>query len=192
MPETPRGIPLYTTADPAKLDILLNGHANAMDFAITEAEQDTQDGESAPTVDDLPETGNWLGRTVYVEEDGTFRICIGLPNTWHIAYRVPVEGTVDWNPGWSAEPGHKIERDADHVTLNFNAGKTSAVVTEDIVGYLPEGFRPDAIVVTSASYHGTGAPGPATVTITTEGEVRVWFSPPITQTKLAFTTTFPI
>ncbi|SIN72940.1 hypothetical protein [Agromyces cerinus] len=189
---TPRGLPLYTTADPAKLDILLNGQSNAMDFAIGESEQDTRDGESAATVDDLPETGNWKGRGVFVEEDGTWRLCIGLPNTWINAYRVPVEGTISWQPGWSAEPGLSLERDADHVFLNFNAEKTSAVIGEETLGYLPAGFRPADKIYCSGSFHGTGDPGAAIISLEATGQMRVFFPGTTDQTNVAFCVAFPI
>ena len=194
MPTTnDRGFPLYSSGESMPgWAAAYNAQSNALSTALDASEATAKNDDSVELIADLPVTDNWIGRRIFVEEDKSLRVLETLPAVWMIAYRAPLIGTIDWEPGWSAEPGNSVERTADHVVVTFNGEKTSAVVSMEIVGYLPVGFRPGTVVYCSGSYHGTGNPGPTIVTVDTTGEIRIFFGGVATQTKLAFTVIFPI
>jgi len=188
-----RGFPLYSDSEAMPAwDVAYNAQSNLLSTALTESEDAGKEDDSVELIADLPVTGNWVGRRIWVVEDESLRVCRELPASWLIAFRTLLVGLIDWEAGWSAEPGHSVSRDASQVFITFNGEKTSSVVSGDIAGHLPVGFRPGATIYTAGSYHGTGDPGPAIVTITVGGEVRVFFGGTTTQKKLAFTVAFPI
>jgi hypothetical protein len=61
-------------------------------------------GETRSTVAGLPGSGNWIGRTIYVQETKTVYVCTALPWTWVPAAvagqrlkAVPVAGSTNSN-----------------------------------------------------------------------------------------------
>lgn len=43
---------------------------------------DDRVGVSVATASALPTSGNWVGRTIFVADEGNFRVCTALPGTW--------------------------------------------------------------------------------------------------------------
>lgn len=190
-----RGFPLYSSSESMPgWAAAYNAQSNLLATALDESEDAQKADDSVALIADLPVTGNWPGRRIFVEEDESLRVCKTLPGTWLIAYRTPLVGTITFEADWDAETGNSVERTADHVVMTFNAEKTSPVVSTELIGTLPVGYRPGSIVVFAGVVHGTGSPVAAAVAIETSGEIYVFFAGVVGggQTKVAFNASFPI
>ena len=75
-------MPTFDGTEPANLKTINNGNASAAD-AIHQGMLDQIHADDAvATVEDLPDTGNWLGRRVFVVDDQLLFVCTALPAVW--------------------------------------------------------------------------------------------------------------
>lgn len=67
------GYPAYTFSDDMDGPAQITAEGSHFDAMI---------GEEVATASALPASGNWVGRTIHVADEGDFRVCTALPSTW--------------------------------------------------------------------------------------------------------------
>ena len=100
MPTTDdHGFPIYTDTEPMPdWDTHANTLAGALGEALDAAVEADRAADSVENVADIPVTGNWVGRHLYVEEDESIRLCKALPASWVI---IGYSGAwTDFTPEW--------------------------------------------------------------------------------------------
>lgn len=140
----PDDMPTLTGAEIANLKILFNGQASAVDFRLQQTIDEDHAADSVATVDDLPETGNWLGRVTYVEDVDQLYVCTGLPSTWvRLNYLDRAETNPTRGAGWDTPFANDLVRRGGFSYLQFNAVRNTALGVGGVVVEIPAGYRGD-------------------------------------------------
>lgn len=142
---TPRGIPRIDASVPVVFHTMYNAQSNALDTALDNLEQDIHDEDSVPTVDDLPETGNWLGRKTLVVADQHIYVITSLPSTWvRLDYLDRAFTNPTMGAGWdhtTGSPKNNLLRRGGNAYLEFNAFRTTNLAIGGTIVDIPPGYR---------------------------------------------------
>lgn len=103
---------------------------------------------------------------------------------WLPAYTVPKPATITLGSGWALSFGGAYLNGA-FIVIQATFTKTSAIVSGDLVGTLPVGYRPSADLVSAGRLHGVASYNAAEARVYTNGEIRTWFTGANNETKLS-------
>jgi hypothetical protein len=107
----------------------------------------------------LPATGNWVGRTAFVEADKTLRVVTALPSTWEIVGSPETtETVVTFSSGLSAHASYPpvVTRRSNRVEITGLLSVTGATTLESLLT-VTTSYRPSAVrFVGATSSSGSG------------------------------------
>lgn len=120
-------------------------------------------GESAADASSLPASGNWVGRTILVEDIDDLYVCTGLPNSWQRATRSSTStGTPTMGVSWYAPTLNSVELRSGVVFYRFTGQRSAVIGGGGVIATIPVGFRTNAKVATQ-SYGSSGSSNPTQV-----------------------------
>lgn len=159
------GLPLVDDSMPiAPIQGLINPIAAALDAALTDLQTTEHNAQSVAAVGNLPTSGNWYGRSVYVRSDKLMRVWNG--SSWD--YDGPKWTGVSYIAGTSS-PGFGNDiaflDTGVEVTLSGTIAKNSNWwQVSDILFTLPDSARP-----TNSTYFVAAATGQSAVSLWLSG-----------------------
>ena len=137
-------MPTFTEAQLAILHVLLNSISTGVNGEFTDFEEALHAAASVETVGDLPTSGNWLGRIIFVEETETPYFLTAMPSSWSSIYRLDDAAiTPEYGDGWQLPSVNKLRRRSGWARAEFNAFATETIPVGGTIMKIPVGFRGD-------------------------------------------------
>lgn len=138
---TDRGFPLYSDTDSMPAwNTAYNAHSAGLETALDTQEETIKGWATVATVADLPLTGNWVGRLIYVQEDDRLRRWNG--SQWGvIGFPPSIQTEPALGSGWNTPSLNYIYQRSGWVQYTFNAQRSSNGAAGAVIGSIGVGYR---------------------------------------------------
>lgn len=160
-----KGNPQYANSDAAKFAEYLSAVSTwAADHA----------GESVSTASDLPDSGNWDGRTSRVQADGSLRVWDATASAWVAIWADTSIAITTFATGWSAVTGYTptLRRIGNRVDIFGAIARASSSAAITNICTVPTGWEPGAKTLLPAGIDSAGSQT-QTLYINTSGVIQV-------------------
>ena len=152
-------MPLYTDGESMPAwDISYNAQSNALATALDDADAADHAADAVEAVDDLPVTGNWLGRLIWVAEDDRVRRWNG--SQWGvIGFPPSIQTSPTVGSGWDTPSINFIYQRSGWVQATFNAYRSSGAAVGAVLFDVPVGYQGDHnVFAVGGKLNGSGVP----------------------------------